>query len=548
MFLTDENRAEYRAALKQFTSYQDKVTLALAGGTPLTPVTRSILNNMTGTQELSGQAAALEFTYNSLNKQYDEALMYAGRDHYSPFCEYMFRHEVPALHHEFIIKHMEMIHHKEILRLGITLPPGAAKTTYASLRFAAWHLGRKPDDRYLQGGHTQTFAKDMLGKPVRDLINEPRYRDVFPEMVLSASSAAADYFKFAGHKGFYKAFGVGTACAGYRAEIIGVDDPFGSREDAESKTTRGRLHTWFDDDFGTRGSGTTVPIFIVNTRWHEDDLVGHELEKMADNRAEHPWTIINIPALAEEDDPLGRAEGVGLWPEIFGTTYYEGKKRSLTGRSWNSLYQGHPTDEAGGVLSDEDVTRYQSVPVDEFDSNGDLMTKVIKHITLSVDCAEKANERADYTAATVWVETMDKKHYMIHAARTKKEFIEMVEWIESLAREYSVDEIIVEDRGAGTQYIQLRQHGGAPAPVTAIATKQQSKEFRFDGVTPQFKIGTALLPERSSWIADVERELFAFPNGRYDDYVDTTSQYLAKVRDGQWSGGATRMRAGLSKT
>jgi predicted phage terminase large subunit-like protein len=378
------------------------------------------------------------------------------------------------------------------------------------------------------------------------MMQEQRYNDIFPEMRISSSSAAADYFEFTGGAGYYKAVGVGVGISGYRADIAAIDDPIASREDAESPTIRRKLHEWYEDDFGTRPMPGS-PLFIVNTRWHEDDLVGNELQKMAEGRGEE-WEIINIPAIALEDDPLGRAEGEGLWPEVFGTEFYLGKKRSLTGRSWNSLYMGNPVDEEGGVLKREDVRRYKNMPKDET-RNGQIVKKVIKKVTLSVDCAEKATQRADYTAATVWIETNDKKHYLIHATRTKKEFVEMVEWIEHIAKTFGVDQILVEDRGAGTQYIQLRKVSKGAAPVIAISTKQQSKEFRFDGVTPMFAAGEVFLPETGTdWIADIEAELFAFPGGKNDDYVDTVSQYLAKAREGSASRrGVRKMRSSTNR-
>lgn len=403
-------------------------------------------------------------------------------------------------------------------------------STYASIRFAAWHLGRRPDDRWLQGAHTQGFAKDRLGKPVRGLLQEDRFRDMFPDFSISSASSAADYFEFTNGLGYYKAVGVGVGISGYRADIGGIDDPIASREDAESPTIRRKLHEWFEDDFGTRPMPGS-PIFVVQTRWHDDDLVGHQLQKVAEGKSGIPWEIINIPALAGPDDLLGRKEGEGLWPEVFGTDFYLEKKRSMAGRSWNSLYQGNPVDEDGGVLRREDVSRYTNIPKDEV-RNGKILKKRIKRTLLSVDCAEKATQRSDYSAATVWIETTDKKHYLVHASHVKKEFIEMVEWIESIAKTWDVDAILVEDRGAGTQYIQVRQQSPGPAPVIPIATKQQSKEFRFDGVTPMFSAGEALLPESGvDWIADVEAELFAFPAGRNDDYVDSVSQYLAYARE-----------------
>lgn len=414
-------------------------------------------------------------------------------------------------------------------------------SSYASIRFPAWHLGRKPDDRFMMGAHTQGFAKDRLGKPVRSLINEDRYRKVFPDMSLSASSAAADYFEFTAGRGYFKAIGVGVGISGYRADIAGIDDPIASREDAESPTNRRKLHEWYEDDFSTRPMPGS-PVYLTATRWHEDDLSGYLLHKVLEGKS-LPWHVINIPALAGENDPLGRAPGEGLWPEVFGTEFYLDVKRSSPGRKWNSLYQGNPVDEEGGVLKRSDVSRYKTAPMDE--KRGDrILRKIIKRRVLSVDCAEKATQRADYTAATIWVETTEKKHYLIHAARCKKEFTDMVSWIEELAAAFDVDSILVEDRGAGTQYIQVRTKHPGPVPVIAISTKQQSKEFRFDGVTPMFASGQALFPmDGNEWIADVESELFGFPNGRNDDYVDSVSQYLARARDRTSRRGVSKIKS-----
>lgn len=528
VLITQEERRKYRLILQRLEDMMKPIEAFLMRGTPITPTMGALLTEMTGTAEPANQLKAVKEMHAEIDRQYDEALRYAAQFRFSPFCEYMRREEVPALHQEFLIDYMERVHNREVLRLAISLPPGSAKTTYASHRFAAWHLGLRPNDRWMQGAHTQTFAKDRLGKVVRNLMTETRYNQIFPDMRLSSSSAAADYFEFTAGTGYYKAIGVGQGISGFRADIGAIDDPIASREDAESPTIRRKLHEWYDDDFGTRPMPGS-PIYVVATRWHEDDLIGHELQKMAEGRGDH-WEVINIPALAMADDPLGRPEGEGLWPEVFGTEFYLSKKRSMTGRSWNSLYQGNPVDEEGGVLKRDDVKRYKNVPKDE-ERLGKIVKKIIKRIVLSVDCAEKATKRSDYTAATVWIETHDKKHYLVHAARCRKDFVEMVEWIETIAKTWKVDSILVEDRGAGTQYIQVRQKSPGPAPVIAIATDQKSKEFRFDGVTPMFAAGEVMLPESGTdWIADVEAELFAFPNGRNDDFVDSVSQYLARAR------------------
>ncbi len=545
--ITLGERKEYRKALKQLSDLRTTLDTSISRGVALDPGVAMAMEKMTGTTDIHNQFKALDAFYSKMDAQYDEKLRYAAQFRLSPFCEFMFRNEPPAMHHEFLIDHMEMVHNKEIMRLAISMPPGSAKSTYSSVRFAAWHLGRRVDDRWLQGAHTQTFAKDRLGKPVRNLIASPRYREVFPERGLSATSSAADYFEFSNSPvSYYKAIGVGQGISGFRADIGAIDDPIASREDAESPTIRRKLHEWFEDDFGTRPMPGS-PIFVVATRWHEDDLIGHELDKMASGNSAYNWEVINIPALAEDDDPLGRELGEGLWPEVFGTEWYTAKKLDSTPRSWNSLYQGKPSDEEGGVLKRDDISRWTTPPRDLKRKDGSLFKKVIKRVTLSVDCAEKATQRSDWTAATVWAETFDNKHYLIHAARCRKEFIQMSDWIDEIARAFNVHQILVEDKGAGTQYIQVQVERPAPAPVIPISTNNNSKMFRFDGVTPMFSAGRVFFPAKGvDWIADLEDELLKFPNAKNDDYVDSVSQYLSYSRRSNVKRGTRKVNSGMN--
>ena len=44
--------------------------------------------------------------------------------------------------------------------------------------------------------------------------------------------------------------------------------------------------------------------------------------------------------------------------------------------------------------------------------------------------------------------------------------------------------------------------------------------------TPVFEAGRVLLPEEAPWLADYQRELLGFPSSRYDDQVDSTTQFI----------------------
>src|SRR6266851_2921857 len=50
---------------------------------------------------------------------------------------------VPAAHHRLLIHHLEEVERGECRRLMVLMPPGSAKSTYASQCFPAWYLGRQ---------------------------------------------------------------------------------------------------------------------------------------------------------------------------------------------------------------------------------------------------------------------------------------------------------------------------------------------------------------------------------------------------------------------
>jgi predicted phage terminase large subunit-like protein len=245
-----------------------------------------------------------------------------------------------------------------------------------------------------------------------------------------------------------------------------------------------------------------------------------------------PWKIINLPALADsDDDPLGRAYNEPLWPDYYTVDFLRNLQHTLPPKAWNALYMGKPSDTLGGVVNSDMFARYKTLPTNIKSENGSIVKQNVKRITISVDCASKVQERNDFTAISVWMEEVGTGlHYLCEVVRKRLEFDDMAKEIDHTARKWNANLILVEDKGAGTQYIQTRK-GKSHIPIVPI-NPRGDKEFRFDGVIPMFTTGMVLLPESAHWLPDYEAELIAFPNGKFDDQVDTTSQYLEHVRQG----------------
>ena len=108
--------------------------------------------------------------------------------------------------------------------------------------------------------------------------------------------------------------GVGGSLTGMGGRYLLIDDPVKNRKEANSATYRQTVEEWYTSTFYTR-LAPGGNILIVLTRWHEDDLAGRLSEKAKSDPNADQWTVITLPAVAEEPvaayDPAGRARYFG---------------------------------------------------------------------------------------------------------------------------------------------------------------------------------------------------------------------------------------------
>jgi predicted phage terminase large subunit-like protein len=114
------------------------------------------------------------------------------------------------------------------------------------------------------------------------------------------------------------------------------------------------------------------------------------------------------------------------------------------------------------------------------------------------------------------------------------------------ARANIANKILVEDAGVGTGLIQDLQKAGMPA----VAVKpDRNKKTRMQIQSAKFEASLVFFPKHAPWLSDYQAEVFAFPNVRFDDQVDSTSQALAADHSGYnldvLADGMARLSAGL---
>jgi hypothetical protein len=258
----------------------------------------------------------------------------------------------PAPHHLYIIRHLEGVAHSELPRLLIAAPPGSAKSTYASVLFPAWFLAQHPEAQIICASHTIELA-ERFARRTRNLIAE---HSAALGIELSEDSQSAGRWSLTSGGSLF-AVGAGGAIAGYRADLIIIDDPVRSREEAFSESARAKLYEWFVTDLlpRLRPGGK---ICLISTRWHEDDLFG----RLA---ASGGYEIVSLPAVAERDDPLGRALGEFLWdsdPDYPYGDFLRAQREAQLPSNWSALFQQRPAPEQGDYFKAEWFRPYTSLP------------------------------------------------------------------------------------------------------------------------------------------------------------------------------------------
>lgn len=122
----------------------------------------------------------------------------------------------PAAHHRLLIKELEAIARGDIHRLMVCMPPGSAKSTYASVLFPAWLFAQAPNLSIIGASHTADLA-DAFSRRVMGIVRENTTTLGYGLATESMTGWSTT------NGGFYKAAGVGGPITGRRADCVTGD-------------------------------------------------------------------------------------------------------------------------------------------------------------------------------------------------------------------------------------------------------------------------------------------------------------------------------------
>lgn len=417
-------------------------------------------------------------------------------------------------------------------RLIVEMPPRHGKSELTSKALPAWYLGVFPDRDIILTSATDDLAAGF-SMAARDALIE-HGPSMFGVEVRKDQRSRHQWSTTAG--GTCRAAGVGGAIMGRGANLLLVDDYFKSHEEALSETTRNSVDQWFMSTSSTRLTPDGA-IVIVATRWHADDLIGRRL-KDAMNGGEQ-WRVIRFPALAEENDPLGRAEGEPLWPERFDLKWMEERKSAyvVSGYEWmwRALYQQDPPATLNSEFS-PDYFR-DSIWFDEWPAPDQIIWKV-----MALDPSVGRTDKSDFSAIvmmaldrnmTMWVDADLQRR---DPSRTVRDSI-------ALGRSFNPHVFGVEANGfqaiLQTTFWEECQRQGVMLNVQGVHNHQNKVERVRAGLTEYLHQGRFKFKRRSPGAALLVDQLKSFPTGKYDDGPDALEmavRFMTKlVNEGYYS-------------
>lgn len=420
----------------------------------------------------------------------------------------------------------------EIKRLIVMMPPRHSKSETTTVKFPAWYLGRNPDKRVIIASHTAALALRFSMRARNDLAQFGP--EVFGVGVDPNSSAmyrwdVLDREAPPGRPpGGMIAAGIGGPITGMGAHLAIIDDPVKGPEDANSQVQRDNVWDWYRFVLRTRLQPGAAVILVL-TRWHEDDLAGRLLRAAEQDPTADQWTVLRLPAIAEENDPLGRAQGEALWPEQYDEAALAQIRASVGSYVWAALYQQRPLPAGGGVFKRE-WFRYWEKDGDEWyvllRPEGPQRVPVSRCWRFAVvDLAASTKETADYTVVSTWAVTPNRDLLLLDVVRTRMEGPDQRHLIRSTWERWRPSFIGIERAGYQLTMVQEMRRQGLPVRELHA---DRDKVARALVAAARYEGGTVYHPVSAPWLEEWERELLTFPAGAHDDQVDTAS-YAARV-------------------
>lgn len=394
-------------------------------------------------------------------------------------------------------------------------PPRHGKTELVTIRYPIWRLSVNPSMRIVVGAYSQLLANKFSRKARRVA--------TAAGLELSSERNAIDDWETTSGGGF-RAIGVGAGITGQGADLLIIDDPIKSREEANSASYRERAWDWYSEDVYTRLE-PNGSILLIMTRWHEDDLAGRILNSEDGKN----WRVINFPAEAEEDDILGREIGDPLCPQRFDKADLADKRTVLGELAYASLYQQRPVPVGGTLAKREWFT--DILPVSP------VSRRYVRFWDMAATARTNRSSDPDFTVGTL-LSVNENKQYIVHdVIRVRVGPGDVLPVMKQTAELDGHAVTIGFEREMNASAKMMAQHiisEMAGFSIKGVVVKGD-KIARVQPFLDQARASNVKLV-KGDWNSQWIDEMCAFPFSQHDDVVDSVSGAFSMVaQTGGWS-------------
>jgi len=421
-----------------------------------------------------------------------------------------------AQHHALVCEALMRVFRGECKRLIINIPPRYSKTEIVK-NFIGWSLGHNPDSEFIYTSYSGRLAA-ASSWDVRGLIQEPEYRSIFPAVQPRDDSQAKDEWRTTaggimyavGTGGTITGYGAGKHRPGFGGALL-IDDPL-KADEARSDVIRQNVIDWFQNTFESRKNSPDTPIVLIAQRLHESDLAGWLL---AGGNGEK-WEHICLAALQED--------GTSLWPEKHSIEELR-RMEAAAPYTFAGQYQQRPAPAEGGIFKPDQIQVIDALPYGHIQwvRGWDLASTTDGDFTAGAKIGRLPDGRfviGDMVRLRVGPDERDAA--MVNTAS-----------LDSVSTKISIPQ----DPGqAGkTQVLYLTRE--LVGYSVESSPESGDKVTRAEPFAAQVNVGNVVML-RGGWNTALIDEMRMFPNGTFDDQIDSLSRAFSHLIGGglsQWA-------------
>jgi predicted phage terminase large subunit-like protein len=238
-----------------------------------------------------------------------------------------------------------------------------------------------------------------------------------------------------------------------------------------------------------------------------------------------------MPAVAEDDDILGRKPGQALCPERFDEMALAGIRTDVGPAAWAALFQQRPIPAGGGMFR-KDAFRYWT----SLTANGDTFYQLGDRLVddaevwrfATMDPAFTRSKRSDYTVCAVWgVAPLDPHALMLlDLRRVRVEHAEHAPLVKEMWDQWRPAWVGIERQMATLSLFDDVQRQGV---VVRWLNPDRNKIARAETAVAVTDAGRVYLPRNAPWLPEFLDEIVSFPVAANDDQVDVLAYAAAEL-------------------